>query len=143
MTGRYHDALRRIMRAYLQGDLEPLFAAAADDVEWDSNVSPQNFRFGGRFKGKIGLKEALSLIASEYAILRYDVRELTGDGDVVWALSDVTLSEHKTGKRAEIRLANRWQFRDGKIVSCTEFFDSAGVLNALGRLEPKAVAAAS
>jgi ketosteroid isomerase-like protein len=68
------------------------------------------------------------------------VRELTGDGDVVWALSDVTLSEHKSGKRAEIRLANRWQFRDGKIVSCNEFFDSAGVLTALGRIEAKTVA---
>jgi ketosteroid isomerase-like protein len=67
------------------------------------------------------------------------VRELTGDGDIVWALSDVTISEHKTGKRAEIRLANRWQFRDGKIVSCTEFFDSAGVLASLGRLEAKTV----
>jgi ketosteroid isomerase-like protein len=134
MAGRHHEALTKIMRAYLQGDLEPLFAAASDDVVWDSNVSKGNFRFGGRFQGRVGLKEALSLIASEFAIIRFDVRELTGEGDVVWALSDVTLSEHKTGKRAEIRLANRWQFRGEKIVSCTEFFDSAGVLSALGRM---------
>ena len=134
MTSRHHEALRRIMRAYLQGDLEPLFAAASDDVVWDSNVSKGNFRFGGRFQGRVGLKEALSLIASEFAIIRYDVRELTGDGDVVWALNDVTISEHKTGKRAEVRLANRWQFQGDKIVSCAEFFDSAGVLTALGRM---------
>jgi ketosteroid isomerase-like protein len=122
------------MRAYLQGDLEPLFAAASDDVVWDSNVAKRNFRFGGRFQGRVGLKEALSLIASEFAIIRYDVRELTGDGDVIWALSDVTISEHKTGKRAEIRLANRWEFKGDKIASCTEFFDSASVLTALGRM---------
>jgi ketosteroid isomerase-like protein len=134
MSGRHHEALTRIMRAYLQGDLEPLFAAASDDVVWDSNVPKTSFRFGGRFQGRVGLKEALSLIASEFAIVRFDVRELTGDADVVWAMSDVTLSEHKTGKRADIRLANRWQFAGDKIVSCTEFFDSAGVLTALGRL---------
>jgi ketosteroid isomerase-like protein len=134
MSGRHHEALTRIMRAYLQGDLEPLFAAASDAVVWDSNVSKANFRFGGRFQGRVGLKEALSLIASEFAIIRYDVRELTGDADVVWAVSDVTITEHKTGKRADIRLANRWQFEGDKIVSCTEFFDSASVLTALGRM---------
>ena len=43
-------------------------------------------------------------------MLRYDVKELTGDGDIVWALNDVILSEHKTGKRAQIRLVSRWEF---------------------------------
>jgi ketosteroid isomerase-like protein len=134
MAARYHDLLRKITSSYLQGDLEPLMAAASDDIVWDSNARKPHFRFGGRFQGRVGLQEALSLIASEFAMLRYDVKELTGDGDVVWALSDVILSEHKTGKRAQIRLVSRWEFRDGKIMSCTEFFDTAGVLVDLGRL---------
>ncbi len=124
----------------MQGDLEPLMIAAADDVVWNSNVPPSHFRFGGQFHGRIGLKEALSLIAREFSLVRYDVREMTGDDDVVWALSDVIISERTTGCRASVRLANRWQFRDGKIVSCTEFFDSIGVLIALGRIEAKPAA---
>jgi uncharacterized protein len=134
MTPPMHDTLRAIMGAYLQGDLAPLMAIASDDIVWDSNARRSQFRFGGIFKGRVGLQEALALIASEFAMLKYDVREIVGEGDIVWALSDVILSEHKTGKRASFRLANRWQFRDGKLVQFTEFFDTAGVLADLGRI---------
>jgi ketosteroid isomerase-like protein len=134
MAPAIHDTLRKIMTAYLQGDLQPLMAIAADDIVWDSNARRSQFRFGGTFKGRIGLQEALSFIASEFAMLKYDVREIVGDGDTVWALSDVVLSEHKTGKRAHFRLANRWQFENGKLVAFTEFFDTGGVLADLGRL---------
>ncbi|HTT98263.1 MAG TPA: nuclear transport factor 2 family protein [Rhizomicrobium sp.] len=134
MAPAIHDTLRAIMGAYLQGDLEPLMAIISDDFVWDSNARRSQFRFGGVFKGRVGLQEALSLIASEFAMLKYDVHELVGDADTVWALSEVVLSEHKTGKRATFRLANRWQFRDGKLISLTEFFDTAGVLADLKRL---------
>ncbi len=140
MASRHHAALRRVIDAYVQGDLEPLMLAAADDVVWNSNVPPSHFHFGGQFHGRIGLKEALSLIAREFSLVRYDVREMTGDGDVVWALSDVILSEHRTGRRACVKLANRWHFRDDKIVSCTEFFDGVGLLIALGRVDAKPAA---
>ena len=129
-----HETLRAITGAYLQGDLGPLMAIASDDIVWDSNARRSLFRFGGVFKGRVGLQEALSLIASEFAMLKYDVQEIVGDGDTVWALSDVILSEHKTGKRASFRLANRWQFKDGKLVQFTEFFDTAGALADLGRI---------
>jgi ketosteroid isomerase-like protein len=129
-----HDKLRAITGAYLQGDLAPLMEIASDDIIWDSNARKSQFRFGGTYKGRVGLQEALSFIASEFAMLSYNVREIVGEGDTVWALSDVVLSEHKTGKRANIRLANRWQFRDGKLVAFTEFFDTGGVLADLGRI---------
>jgi ketosteroid isomerase-like protein len=128
------DMLGRVIRAYVQGDLAPLMDNAADDIVWNSNASAEHYRFGGRFKGHLGLKEGLSLVATEFGILRYDIREMTEEGDVVWALSELEVLEHKTGKRARVMLANRWQFRGGKIASCTEFFDSAGVLKELGRL---------
>ena len=134
MAPPIHDKLRNIMVAYLQGDLSPLLEIAADDIVWDSNARKPQFRFGGAFRGRVGLQEALSLIAAEFAMLRYDVQEIVGDGDTIWALSDVIFSEHKTGKRTSIRLANRWQFRDGKLIRFTEFFDTAGVLADLGRV---------
>jgi ketosteroid isomerase-like protein len=125
--------LARVMAAYTKGDLEPLMDAVTDDVIWDSNALTSQFRFGGSFRGPLGVKEALSLIATEFHILRYDIQEMTGDGDIVWVLSDVEIRDRKTGKQIAIKLANRWQFRDGMIVSCTEFFDTAGTLIKLGR----------
>jgi hypothetical protein len=34
----------------------------------------------------------------------------------------------KTGKRVLLRLVNRWQFQDGKVIACDEYFDTAGTL---------------
>jgi ketosteroid isomerase-like protein len=133
MSKSNKDTLGRVIRAYVEGDLAPLMENVADDIVWNSNASAQHYRFGGSFTGQIGLKEGLSLVATEFGILRYDVREMTEEGDVIWALSEIEVLEHKTGKRARVNLANRWQFRDGKILSCTEFFDSASVLKELGR----------
>ncbi|HEY2070499.1 MAG TPA: nuclear transport factor 2 family protein [Rhizomicrobium sp.] len=121
------------MRAYTQGDLEPIMAVAAEDVVWDSNSASPHFRFGGRYNGHHGFKEALSLIASEFVIVHYDIKEITGEGDVLWALNDIEVLDRKTNRQVKIRLANRWEFRGDKIISCTEFFDSAGVLLQLGR----------
>jgi ketosteroid isomerase-like protein len=141
MPSSNKELLRKVIRAYVQGDLAPLMASSTDDVMWDSNAPAGQYRFGGSFKGHMGLKEALSLVATEFAILRYDIHEMTGEGDVVWVLSDLEVVENKTGKRVRLELANRWQFRDGKIASCREFFDSAGVLARLGRLDGSAAAA--
>ncbi|MBV8977969.1 MAG: nuclear transport factor 2 family protein [Alphaproteobacteria bacterium] len=127
------DVVRRVIRAYVEGDFEPLMQAVSDDIVWNSNAPAAHYRFGGSFQGRIGLKEGLSLVATEFGILRYDIRELTEEGAVVWALSDLEIVEHRTGRHAKVNLANRWQFAEGKIASCTEFFDSAGVLSELGR----------
>ena len=125
--------LARVMAAYTNGDLEPLMETVADDVVWDSNALTTQFRFGGSFRGPLGIKEVLSLIATEFHILRYDIQEMTGDGDIVWVLSELEIRDRKTGKQIGVRLANRWQFRDGMIVSCSEFFDTAGTLVKLDR----------
>jgi ketosteroid isomerase-like protein len=140
MAPRHHDTLRHIIEAYVQGDLEPLMVAAADDIVWKTNAPASHFRFGGEHHGRIGLKEGLSLLGSEFSLVRYDLQELTGDGDVVWAFSDVIISENTTGRRANTTLVNRWQFRDGKLVSCTEFFDTVSVLMALGRVHGRSAA---
>jgi hypothetical protein len=42
---------RRVMCAYTKGDLAPLMDIVTDDVVWDSNAQPSQFRFGGRYVG--------------------------------------------------------------------------------------------
>jgi ketosteroid isomerase-like protein len=132
-AGSNKETLLRVMRAYADGDLAPMLAVADENVVWDSNSIAPQFRFSGRYTGHTGLKEALSLIASEFVIVHYDIREITGDGDILWALSEIEILDRRSGKQFKLRLANRWQFRDGKIASCTEFFDTAGTLIQLGR----------
>lgn len=131
--GAHHALIRGVVRAYAQGDMTPLLAAASEGVVWSSNAPKASFRFGGRFSGHLGMKEAVSLIASDFDLLRYEAREMIGDGDVVWLSNDLDVLERKTRSRIQFELVNRWQFQDGKLVAYSEYFDSAGVLFKLGR----------
>ena len=126
--------LRRVLKAYERGDYEPIFAALDEDVVWSSNSLANHYRFGGTRRGRAGVVEALSMIAADYDISRYDVVEMVGEGDVIWATSELSLYDRKTGRPLTFPLVNRWQFRDGRIVSCSEFFDTAAVLQQQGRI---------
>jgi ketosteroid isomerase-like protein len=49
---RNKQTIRRVLAAYVEGDLAPLFAVFDDDVEWTSNALAGHYRFGGPHKGK-------------------------------------------------------------------------------------------
>ena len=126
--------LRRVIKAYERGDFDPIYQALDDDVVWASNTLANHYRFGGMRQGRAGVVEALSMIAADYDISRYDVVEMVGEGDVIWATSTLSLFDRKTGRPLVFPLVNRWQFKDGKIISCSEFFDTAAVLQQQGRI---------
>jgi ketosteroid isomerase-like protein len=126
--------LRRVLAAYERGDYEPIFEALDDEVVWSSNSLANHYRFGGTRRGRAGVVEALSMIAADYQISRYDVHEMIGEGDVIWASSELSLFDRRTHRPLVFPLVNRWTFRNGKIVSCGEFFDTAAVLQQQGRI---------
>jgi len=122
-----------ILAAYGQGDLRPLFATLDDTVTWEAHAPPSHYRFGGVRTGPQGVAETAAIIASEYAIQRYDVKELVGEGSTVWALSEASYIH--SGKPLKFMTATRWVFRKGKIIEFHVFFDSARVLVEQGRLK--------
>jgi len=133
--------LRRILAAYAQGDFDPVFAVLDENIEWSSHSLAGHYRFGGRRTGRAGVLEALAMIATDFSIDRYDVREMIGEGNVVWVTSQLHVTERNSGKPLVFPLVGRWEFREGKIISCSEFFDTAAVLHQQGRL-PKDLAKA-
>ncbi|MBI3678558.1 MAG: nuclear transport factor 2 family protein [Proteobacteria bacterium] len=128
------NILRRVLKAYELGDFDPVLSLLDENVVWTSNALAGHFRFGGRREGRAGAIEALSMIATDFAIERYAVDEIIGEGDVVWASCQVEARDRRTGRTVSLALVNRWQFQNGKIVSCSEFFDTAGVLHQQGRI---------
>jgi len=126
--------IAEILRAYGQGDLRPMLAALDDSVTWESHAHKQHYRFGGPRRGRDSVIEALAMIASEYAIQSYDVKELIAEADTVWAMSEGVFLHGATGTRVIFLIATRWGLRDGKIVAYQSFFDTADVLAQQGRL---------
>jgi len=128
-------AIRKALAAYGAGDLAPLLALLHDDVVWTAHALEGHYRFGGRHVGRASVVAALSMIAADYAINAYVVEEITAEGDIVWAANVVHVTERRLGGEPfPVKLANRWRFRDGKIISVDEYFDTAGALCEEGRV---------
>ena len=57
-----------------------------------------------------------------------------GEGDVIWAMCEVAATQRPSGRPVSTVLVSRWQFRGGKVIAFSEYFDTAGVLVQEGRL---------
>jgi len=128
--------VRRVLSAYGQSDLSPLLEVIDPDVVWVSQSPSAHYPFGGKHAGRAGVLAAMSKLAMEYQLHRYDVVELVGEGEVVWMTASVEFTHRRSKTRMSFPLVSRWQIRDGKVMSLTEYYDSASLLLQEGQLEP-------
>lgn len=128
-------ALHRIIAAYAIGDLTPLLEALHPEVVWASHGPPDQLRFAGKHEGRDNCVAGLSLMATDFALHSYDIVELVAEGDIVWMHARLETSRRAGGFRHVLDVANRWQFHDGKIMSITEYYDSASMLMRDNRLK--------
>ncbi|HET7084628.1 MAG TPA: nuclear transport factor 2 family protein [Rhizomicrobium sp.] len=132
--------MRQVIAAFERADLEPLLAALHDDVVWKS-ASKQDkvFRFGGNYRTKLGVLDAVSDIVMDYTIHHMRPKEIVAAGNVVWGLFDVELDydsardmdavgKSEQSRAVELEVAIRWRLQDGKIIEHQSFFDTASLL---------------
>jgi ketosteroid isomerase-like protein len=119
--------MRRVLKAYGEGDQEPVTAILHDDIVWTSNSPLELFRFGGRHHGKSEAIMGMAMISADYTTHHYDVLELVAEDDVVWMTAKLDMTSRRNGRNFKLSLASRWQFRDGMLVGITEYYDSASV----------------
>lgn len=141
MSAAANKALvQRILRAYAQSDLTPLLETIHEDVVWTSSAPLEHYAFAGPHHGRAGTLAGMAKIATEYQLNHYDVKELIGEGDVVWMTAEVDFTHRKTGKAMQFTMVSRWHIVDGKIITLTEYFDSATLLLREGQLVPATAA---
>ncbi len=130
--------VRRILEAYAQSDLGPFLDAIDPGIVWTSAAPETHYGFGGRHIGRAGALASVAKIATEYQLNHYEVAELVAEDEIVWMTANVDFTHRRTGQRQRFPLVSRWQIRAGKILSLTEYFDSASMLIREGRLVPAA-----
>lgn len=121
------QAMRRVLKAYGEGDQAPVTAILHDDIVWTNNSPVAMFRFGGSHKGKAEAIMGMAMISADYTTHHYDVLELVGEGDVVWMTACLDMTSRRSGRNFKLMLASRWQFQDGMLIGITEYYDSASV----------------
>lgn len=126
--------VRRILSAYAEGDLAPLREVLDPGVVYHSHSPAEFFRFGGRHDGLASGVAALSSIASDYTIHSLMVSEVIGEGDVVWATTDVNYTERRSKVRMSIRVVSRWEVKKGRVIAVDEYFDTAEAALKQGRV---------
>ena len=127
--------LERILRAYSEGDLERVVSAFDENVTWMVHTLPGHYRFGGPRRGHLGMAEVWAMLATYFTMERYQSLEIVGENDVLWSTNELTVLVRRTGKRVLLRLVNRWEFRENKVIACDEYFDTAGALAQQDRVE--------
>lgn len=128
----------KIMAAYRDGILEPLFEALSPDVEWKTTAPAEFFRFGGVHRGRAGVREYTALLSSRYSIARLEPVRIVAEGEEVWGLFEVQAVHQPSGRRVRSDVSYRWTVKDGLITQRQCLFDTAAVLMQQGELPVKA-----
>ena len=116
--------VRRVLAAFGEADIEPLRAAIDPGVVFYSHSPGEIFRAGGRHEGVADSIAALSALATDFTVHRVEVKEVIGEGDVVWVTSELEFTARRHAKRLTLTVASRWLLRDGRILSVDEFWDT-------------------
>jgi ketosteroid isomerase-like protein len=135
---RNRDLMLKVIAAFKEADLQPLFAALHPDVVWKAHAPKALFRFGGTYHGLTGRKEYTALLFSRYHFVRLAPRAVTAKGEHVWGLFEAEAKHIPTGSVVKSDLVFRWTVQDGRIREHHGFFDTAGVLMQQGELQTEA-----
>jgi ketosteroid isomerase-like protein len=130
--------IKAILTAYGEGDMGALREALDPGIVYHSHAPSELFRWGGRHEGQVNGLAVLSALASDYAVHRYEVKEIVGEGDVVWVRADLEATDRHRKIRVETQLATRWEFKGDHVIRVDEYYDTAAVALKQGLVTLKA-----
>lgn len=121
--------VRRLHQALATGDVAGVLACFAPDGVFDCVGGPPHLPWCGLYHGHAGLREYLRRHAGAAETLAFEATEVTLlGGDRVLAAGAVRLRFHATGLEAASRWVHLYGIAGGRIVSGTEWGDTAAQL---------------
>jgi len=125
-TTRNVDTVRRIQEAIGRGDVLSLMAHMAKDVRWaikceDRSAAPFFAEYRGR-QGVAAFFEAMHVVT----VTKFEIWELFGEGDVVFADLDIAWTA-PTGGSVDMEEVQVWRFREDKVVSVDLYPDTIAI----------------
>jgi uncharacterized protein len=124
------DNVRRLQEQYqglARGDLAPVLALLADDVEMEM-LGPAEVPMTGRWSGKEQVTQAIARNFSLVADQQAELLSLVAQGDTVVIFARETGCYRATGKCYDIHWVQLYTFRDGRIIRFRGLFDTAAML---------------
>ncbi len=103
----------------------------SDSVEIRSTGAPvQALAFAGQRHTKQGAVAYMTSLLGTWRMVHWTPETFVESGDRIAVFANCAWICKATGKTAEVRIAHLWQFKDGKIASLDEIFDTAAAIAA-------------
>lgn len=124
------DVVKELYAAFGRGDIEPLIAAAADDINWEYEATSE-IPIGGTRHSRKGVAEYFQDLAAPGTDQKLEMTEFFANEDAVAAFGRYQCIMKATGIRVDTPVAHYFKFRDGKISRFVQLSNTAAILEAL------------
>jgi ketosteroid isomerase-like protein len=110
--------------ARVNGDVDKVLAAFTPDATFTLNAAPQQPTVSVAAEGS-GMRAALSQLIEAFAFHKLDIVDSVIEGSKAAIRTRFTVTCRATGQTAVTEALDLIEFRDGKVASYTQFFDTA------------------
>ena len=132
MTATTPDAattVRRLLEAFLSGDMETLMSCADDEIEW--NPAQHNPVITRQYRGREQwLNGAVAAVAAGFEGFRFDIEQVHACGGVAVTELYYHGTVKSNGRPFDVPAAVVWEVRDGKVIRVREYMDTWEAMNA-------------
>ena len=122
------DMLRTIEDAYaarVRGDLDGVMQAFSRDAVMKLNAAPSHSSLAYFTEDEHALQRAMAELIETFAFSDFQIIDSVVEGSKAVVRSSFTVKAKPTGKAAQTEVLDLFEFKDGKIVSMTQFCDTA------------------
>jgi hypothetical protein len=122
--------LRDAYVAFNRGDIDAAVAGLDPQVEWSE---PESFPGGGIYHGRDGAKQYLTQSRTAWAEVISEPERFIDAGDRIVVFVHARVRAKGSNDWQEVRLADVYTVRDGRIVAMRAFADRQEALHWVGR----------
>ncbi len=119
------DLMRQGYAARVRGDVDEILAIFTQDAKFKLNAAPAQANVAHATAGTGGMRNALTHLVSAFEFQTCDIVDAVVEGSKAAIRIRFTVRSRQTDNVAVTESVDLVEFRDGKVVSYTQFFDTA------------------
>ena len=125
------QAIRDGYAARVRGDLDGVMQVFAEDASFRLNAAPPQVHLAHFAQDRDALRTSLAQLIDTFSFSDLQILDSIVEGSKVAVRLSFTVKAKPTGNVSRMEVFDLFEFKDGKIVSMTQFFDTAAAAQLL------------
>jgi ketosteroid isomerase-like protein len=123
------QTIRHAYAAFQRGDIPMVLSKLTDDVEWNL-PGTSDVPYAGSYRGQSGVAEFFRILNETEDVQAFEPQTFLCRDNVVVVLGRYAARVRATGRIAQTDWVHVFKFRDGKVASWNEYYDTAAYAHA-------------